>query len=120
MSLTVMNKKLKTFLLFSLCGLILSWLVTRPEASSMKISLEYFPAVENFGNRKEARTFLLANFDVTSLGVAHDCQRCFACYATEEEADDKPRQLRIANDRLSQLFQEFDQAGITYQKRFFG
>lgn len=86
---------------------------------SMEISLEYFPAVENFGNRKEARTFLLGNFDVTSLGAMHECQRCFACYATREEADEKPRQLRIANDRLSKLFQEFDQAGITYEKRFF-
>ena len=86
---------------------------------SMAIILEYFPAVENFGNRKEARTFLQGNFDVTSLGVTHQCHRCFACYATDEEAEDKPRQLRIANDRLNKLFKEFDQAGIKYHRSFF-
>lgn len=86
---------------------------------TMAISLEYFPAVENFGNRKEARTFLQGNFDVTSLGTTHQCHRCFSCYATAEEAADKPRQLRIANDRLNELFKEFDQAGIQYKKRLF-
>jgi hypothetical protein len=86
---------------------------------AMEISLEYFPAVENFGNRKEARTFFVVNCDVTSLGATHQCQRCFACYATDREADEKPRQLRIANERLGTLFKEFDQAGIKYEKRFF-
>jgi hypothetical protein len=86
---------------------------------SMEVSVEYLPGVENFGNRKERRTFLLANFDVTSLGATHQCQRCLACYATDEEAEDKPRQVRIANDRLANLFKEFDQAGIKYEKRFF-
>ena len=86
---------------------------------SMEVSLEYLPAVENFGNRSERRTFFLANFDVTSLGATHQCQRCLTCYATDQEADEKPRQLRIANDRLTKLFKEFDQAGIRYEKRFF-
>ncbi len=87
---------------------------------SMEVSVEYLPAVENFGNRKERRTFLLADFEVTTLGITHQCQRCLTCYATDQEADEKLRQLRIANDRLSKLFKEFDQAGIKYQKRFFG
>jgi hypothetical protein len=86
---------------------------------SMEVSVEYLPAVENFGNHKERRTFLLANFDVASLGAAHQCQRCLACFATEREADEKPRQARIANERLDRLFKEFDQAGVTYNKRFF-
>ena len=86
---------------------------------SMAVSVEYLPAVENFGNHKERRTFLLANFNATSLGVSHQCQRCLACYATDKEADEKPRQMRIANDRLDKLFKEFDQAGIKYNKLFF-
>jgi hypothetical protein len=86
---------------------------------SMKVSLEYFPAVENFGNRKEARTFLVVNFDVACLGATHQCQRCVACYASKKEAEEKPRQLRIANDRLSKLYMELDQAGIKYEKKFF-
>jgi hypothetical protein len=86
---------------------------------SMAVSVEYLPAVENFGNRKERRTFLLADFEVTTLGTTHQCQRCLTCYATDQEADEKLRQLRIANDRLAALFQEFAQAGIKYEKRFF-
>ena len=88
-------------------------------AVSMDVSVEYLPAVENFASRKERRTFLLANFDVTSLGATHQCQRCLACYATEREADEKPRQIRIANDRLEKLFKEFDQVGIAYKKLLF-
>ncbi|MGB9615968.1 MAG: hypothetical protein ACP5M0_10240 [Desulfomonilaceae bacterium] len=86
---------------------------------TMHVSLEFFPAVENFGNRKEARTFLVANFDCEALGATHQCQRCMASYATEREAEEKPRQVRIANDRLSKLYVEFEQAGIHYEKRFF-
>jgi hypothetical protein len=85
----------------------------------MQVSVEYLPAVENFGNRKERRTFLLANFDVTCLGATHQCQRCLTCYATDHEADEKLRQVRIANDRLATLFKEFAQAGIKYEERFF-
>lgn len=86
---------------------------------AMKVFLEYLPAVENFGNHKQPRTFLLADFDVTSLGVSHRCQRCLACYATAEEAEDKPRQMRIANDRLGALYKELTQAGIAYERVFF-
>ncbi len=86
---------------------------------SMEVSVEYLPAVENFGNRKERRTFFVANFDVTTLGATHQCQRCLACYATDKEAEEKPRQLRIANDRLDRLFKEFDLAGIRFNMRFF-
>lgn len=86
---------------------------------SMKVSVEYLPAVENFGNRKEQRTFFLATFDVTSLGLDHRIQRCLACYGADQKADEKLRQVRIANDRLTKIFKEFDLAGIKYGKRFF-
>ena len=85
----------------------------------MQVSVGYLPAVENFGNRRERRTFLLANFDVSCLGGTHQCQRCLTCYATDQEADEKLRQVRIANDRLATLFKEFAQAGIKYEERFF-
>lgn len=86
---------------------------------SMRTAVEYLPAVENFGNRSERRTFLLADFEVTTLGATHRCQRCFACYATDNETQEKLRQVRIANDRLAKLFKELDQAGITCEKEFF-
>ena len=73
--------------------------------------------MENFGNCNKRRTFLLADFEVTTLGTTHQCQRCLTCYATDQEMDEKIRQLRIANDRLATLFKEFDQAGIKYEKR---
>jgi hypothetical protein len=86
---------------------------------SMQINLELLPAVENFGNYKERRTFLVGNFDVMSLGASHQCQWCLACYATDNEAEEKPRQARIANDRLTKLYKEFESAGINCEKRFF-
>ncbi len=86
---------------------------------SIEVHVEYLPAVENFGNKKEKRTFLLAGFTVESLGATHETQRCFACFATAREPEEKPRVMRIANDRLSKLYAEFDEAGITYQMRFF-
>lgn len=85
----------------------------------MDVSVEYLPAVENFGNRKERRTFLLVDFEVATLGTTNQCQRCLACYATDQEVNEKLRQVRIANDRLATLFKELDQAGIKYEKRFF-
>ena len=86
---------------------------------SMRVNLEFLPAVENFGNRKERRTFLMGNFDVKSLGATHQCQRCLACYATDNEAEEKPRQAHIANDRLTKLYREFEEAGISCKKSFF-
>jgi hypothetical protein len=85
----------------------------------MRTVVEYLPAVENFGNRKERRTFLLVDFEVTTLGATHRCQRCLACYATDHETEEKLRQVRIANDRLAKLFKELDQAGIKCEKGFF-
>jgi hypothetical protein len=86
---------------------------------SMQINLEFLPAVENFGNYKERRTFLVGNFDVMSLGASHQCQRCLSCYATDNEAEEKPRQVRIANDRLTKLYKEFEGAGISCERPFF-
>lgn len=87
---------------------------------SINVNLEYLPAVENFQNHKEKRTFLLAGFSIDSLGSVHQCQRCFSCYATLNESEELPRQARIANDRLRKLYKEFDQAGVRYEPRYFG
>ncbi len=86
---------------------------------SMQVNLEFLAAVENFGNRKERRTFLVGNFDVMSLGATHQCQWCLACYATDHETEEKPRQARIANDRLTKLYKEFEEAGISCDESFF-
>jgi len=88
-------------------------------AVSVAGELEYVPAVEHFVGHKNARTFLMGSFAVTTLGQPHLCQHCFACYATENTAEEQPIAVEVANARLRDLYQQFEQAGIQYQKRFF-
>jgi hypothetical protein len=88
-------------------------------AVSAKVTLEYLPAVEHFANEKNKQTFLNADFAFTMLGQSGSCQRCFGCYGTESEAEEKPKAVAVANQRLALLYQEFDNAGIQCEKRLF-
>ncbi len=83
------------------------------------ISLEYLPAVEHFGNYQNAQTFLNGEFEVQALGKTGSYQRCLACYATNRERDEKPRAVRIANQRLGLLYREFDKVSICYDQTLF-
>jgi hypothetical protein len=53
------------------------------------------------------------------LGRSGSCQRCFGCYATESEADEKPAAVAVANKRLALLYEDFDNTHIQCEKRFF-
>lgn len=86
---------------------------------SMDVFLEYVPAVEHFVNYKNKQTFLMVNFTVTGLGRTGNYERCLACYPTEREGEEKASMVKVANERLRLLYQEFDEAGITYEKRLF-
>lgn len=86
---------------------------------SVDVSLEYVPAVENFANYKEKRVFFSANFNVTHLGKTHVCQRCFTCYAMDNEKEERETAKKLANDRVAGIYKEFDQANIKYNKVFF-
>ena len=86
---------------------------------SIDISLEYLPAVENFANYKEKRMFLTGNFRVTYLEESHICQRCLACYAINREQEEKQMALDLANSLLALIYEDFDEARITYNKQFF-
>ena len=86
---------------------------------SVEITLESVPAVEHFAGEKNKQTFLNVDFAVTTLGRTGHYQRCLGCYATENEKEERPVAVAVANQRLSLLYQEFDQAGIKYDKRFF-
>jgi hypothetical protein len=86
---------------------------------SIEIELEYVSAVEHFAHHDHAQTFLMGNFVVATLGQVHPCQRCFACYATEDRNKEKPLAVEVANARLEVLYGEFEQAAIRYQRRFF-
>jgi hypothetical protein len=85
---------------------------------SLNIALESVPAVEHFATHKNAQTFLMGDFTVTTLGQTHHCQRCFSCYATEHP-EEKPTAMEVANARLDLLYRQFDSAAIQYEKRFF-
>ena len=85
----------------------------------IEISLESIPAVEHFANQKNKQTFLMADFDITTLGNKSHFQRCFACFKTDNEAKEKPVAVSIANERLKLLFNEFDQVKIQYKTCFF-
>lgn len=86
---------------------------------AVEVVLEHLPAVEHFSNYKNSQTFLHGTFKVTALGETHPVQRCFSCYATEKEAEEKPTAVDIANRRLDLLYRKFDDAGVRYEKAFF-
>ncbi len=83
------------------------------------ITLEYVPAVEHFANYQNAQTFLTIDFVVDSLGKKHNFQRCFACYQTDREEEEKSEQVEVANARLRELYKEFDAVSIKYEGKFF-
>lgn len=86
---------------------------------SIEIHIEYVPAVEHFVNYKNKQTFLMVDFTVTTLGRSGHYERCLACYPTEEEKEKKEIAAGVANERLRLLYEEFDEASITYRKCFF-
>ena len=85
----------------------------------VKVVTEYVPAVEHFSNYKNAQMFLMANFTVTCFGRSYEIQRCLACYARENERDEKKHTVEIANTRLEQLYNDFDQNSVHYERNFF-
>jgi len=86
---------------------------------SVAVGLDYLPAVEHFARYQNPQTFLNGRFLVSVRGEDHPTQRCFACYPTEREREDKPMAVRIANKRLLNLYESFEKTGITYDKVFF-
>jgi hypothetical protein len=85
----------------------------------MEIVPEFVPAVEHFSNYQNAQTFLNAGFSVTGLGRTHRVERCFACYQTDREKEEKGPMVQLANARLKELYSELDQASVEYQPVFF-
>jgi hypothetical protein len=88
-------------------------------AVSVDVTLEYLPAVEHFAHYRNAQTFLNGDFAVQALAKTATYQRCLACYPTGHEKEEKPRAVRVANQRLALLYREFDKVSIEHHKRFF-
>jgi hypothetical protein len=88
-------------------------------AVRVDVVLEYLPAVEHFANYKNAQTFLNGDFEVQALAKTGSYQRCLACYPTERAKEEKSQAVRIANQRLTLLYREFDKVSIHYTRAFF-
>lgn len=86
---------------------------------AVDVGLEFIPAVEHFASQKNEQTFLMVDFTITTLGRNSHFQRCLACFPTARERQEKTVAVRTANERLRELFSEFDQAGIAYTAQFF-
>jgi hypothetical protein len=86
---------------------------------SVEVSLEYVLGVEHFVGYDNEMTFLMVGFTITCLGKIHRYERCLVCYQTEREKEEKQYRINIANERLEILYDEFDQASITYKKQLF-
>jgi len=85
----------------------------------VEVALEYIPAVEHFATHKNAQTFLTAKFAVKTLGNRYYFERFFACFPTHKDNGETQQAVDVANARLTQLYGQFDQASIKYEKRFF-
>ena len=86
---------------------------------SIDVDLEFVPAVEHFSNYKNKQIFLMVDFTITCLGKTHHYERCLACYPAERELEEKEEKTQIANNRLTILYTEFDQASIKCNKNLF-
>ncbi|MBL0716316.1 MAG: hypothetical protein JJV98_21765 [Desulfosarcina sp.] len=84
---------------------------------SVEIKLEYVPAVEHFAGHKTAQIFLMADFGITCLGKTSHIERCLACYP--EEKEDKSEKMKIANERLKLLYEEFERASMKFGQHFY-
>ncbi|MDX2441172.1 MAG: hypothetical protein QNK40_11560 [Desulfobacterales bacterium] len=85
----------------------------------IQINLESIPAVEHFVNQKNEQTFLMADFNIITLGRNSQFQRCLACFETLEKPEERSIAITTANDRLTLLYKEFNDAKVTHKACFF-
>lgn len=86
---------------------------------TVTVFLEYMPAVEHFANQKNAQTYLSGEFTARQANRTYRSHRCFACYATDSAAEEKPRAVVVANARLAEIYKSFDKMGAVCQKKIF-
>ena len=86
---------------------------------SVSMNLEYVPGAEHFANFENQMIFLMVDFVVTCLGKTYHYERCLACYPLDNEKEERPEKIGIANERLKLLYDEFDQVGMMHSKDYF-
>lgn len=86
---------------------------------TVQIALELIPAVEHFSGVKNAQTYLSGVFRALATDEIYHCHRCFACFPTEKEDQERETAVKVANARLAAVYDEFKQSGIIYQEHYF-
>ena len=86
---------------------------------SVEASLEWVSAVEHFAQQDSRTIFLMANFRIDCQGKITRYERCLACYPAESDHAERQRKITIANQRLKLLYEEFEQAAIQCENRYF-
>jgi hypothetical protein len=91
------------------------------EGQSIRVepALEWVSAVEHFANQHSKTIFLMANFRIDCQDKITRYERCLACYPAESDHDERQKKITVANQRLKLLYEEFEQAAIQCERRYF-
>ena len=86
---------------------------------SLVVEPEYVPAVEHFSNYKNAHIFLTVTFVVTVLEGNTGWSVVWPVMRRTEKRKRKGPMVQLANERLKELYSEFDRASIEFVEKFF-
>jgi len=86
---------------------------------SVEPVLESVSAVEHFAHQHSRTIFLMADFRIDCQGKFTRYERCLACYPAESDHAERQKKITIANQRLKLLYEEFEQAAIQCERRYF-
>ena len=86
-------------------------LARKGEAVDVRPALEFVSAVEHFDRFEKQMIFLMADFAVTCQGKTHHLERCLACYPIDNESEERPAKVELANTRLKLFYEELAAAG---------
>jgi len=89
------------------------------QAIRVEPALEWVSAVEHFANQHSKTIFLMANFRIDRQDKITRYERCLACYPAESEHAERLKKITVANQRLKLLYEEFEQAAIQCERRYF-
>lgn len=86
---------------------------------TVDMTLELIPAVEHFSHTDNAQTYLSGEFTAKTVDETYHCHRCFACFGTDHEDEEKETAIRVANARLALIYSEFKESGVMHQPQYF-
>jgi hypothetical protein len=89
------------------------------ELITVQVALDLIPAVEHFSGIKNAQTFLSATFRALAEEEIYHCHRCFACFPTDKQDEERELATKVANARLELVYKDFQACGIICQPQYF-